>query len=276
MYIYKSRYLTRGEVWYDDEPGDTGSVDWIVYHQRSRPVPSAGWAYFYTYVIDLTQTVEQLQARLNADTAYKIRRARERDKITCECCNASDPEVLDRFEETYNTFAATKGLGRLDRARIDAIAATGVLDLSVAKHPQGRALVYHANYRDQRRARSLYLPSLFRQLSDSGARNLIGRANRYLTWNDILRYKSEGLKCFDFGGWYTGSDPGMAMINDFKKGFGGQVLRQYECEQILTLKGWLALNVARLVKLARGDTRLPKPADAPQPEVQDVAAVPSA
>ena len=67
----------------------------------------------------------------------------------------------------------------------------------------------------------------------------------------------------------------MATINDFKKGFGGQVLREYQCEQILTLKGWLALNVARLLKWARGDARSPKRADAPQPEVQDPVAVPS-
>ena len=247
MYICKSRFLTRGEVWFDDEPGDTRSADWILYQQRSRPVPGARWKYFFTYVIDLTQTVEQLRANLNTDTAYKIRRARERDKIVCETCNANDPEVLDQFEEMYNAFAATKGLAALDRARVDAMATAGVLDLSVAKDPQGHALVYHANYRDQHRARELYLPSLFRQSSDSAARNLIGRANRYLTWSDILRYKDEALKCFDFGGWYEGNDPGVLKINDFKKGFGGQVLRQYECEQILTLKGWLVLNVAKLL-----------------------------
>src|SRR6185503_6248705 len=144
----------------------------------------------------------------------------ERDRIICECCNIGDGDVFKQFEEMYNEFAATKGLGRLDHARINSMAAAGVLDLSVAKDSEGRALVYHANYRDARRARSLYLPSLFRQLSDGKARSLNGRANRYLTWSDILRYKSEGLKWFDFGGWYSGNDPGMTTINDFKKGFG--------------------------------------------------------
>src|SRR2546428_9319869 len=99
MYICKSRYLARGEVWYDDELGDTGSVDWIVYHQRSRPVADAKWNYFYTYVIDLTEPVETLLSKLNEDTAYKIRRARERDKIVCEGCDSRNPAVLDRFEE---------------------------------------------------------------------------------------------------------------------------------------------------------------------------------
>jgi hypothetical protein len=271
MYICKSRFLTRGEVWFDDEPGDTRSADWVLYQQRSQPVRGARWKYFYTYIIDLAQTVEQLQANLNADTAYKIRRARERDKIVCETCDANDSEVLSRFEAMYNTFAATKGLAALDRGRVDAMATAGVLDLSVAKDPQGNDLVYHANYRDQHRARELYLPSLFRQLSDNSARNLIGRANRYLTWSDILRYKDEALKCFDFGGWYEGDDPGMLKINDFKKGFGGQVLRQYECEQILTLKGWFVLNVAKL--LSRAPRKKPATHSLP---VQEPVAVPSA
>src|SRR5262245_58027500 len=99
MYIYKSRFLTRAEVWYDGQPGDTRSVDWISYQQRSSPFQGASSKDFYTYVIDLTQSVEQLQKQLNEDTAYKIRRGRDRDKIVCEECDARDPAVLNQFEE---------------------------------------------------------------------------------------------------------------------------------------------------------------------------------
>ena len=94
MITYKSRFLTRSEVWFDDEPGDTGSSDWILYNQRTNPVPGADCRYFYTYCIDLTPSREELLARFNKDTAYKIRRARERDKIICECCDPSDPAIL--------------------------------------------------------------------------------------------------------------------------------------------------------------------------------------
>ena len=278
MITYRSRFLTRREVWFDEEPGDTSCVDWILYQQRSHPVPGGRSRYFYTYGIDLTQSPEQLVAQLNEDTAYKIRRARERDKVVCECCDSTDPAVLDRFEEMYNTFAATKGLLALDRARIESMATAGVLDLSVAKDPQGNALVFHADYRSDRRARELYLPSLYRNLSDKAARNLIGRANRYLTWSDILRYKDQGLKYFDFGGWYYGSDPGMQKINEFKRGFGGQVLREYKCEQILTWKAWLVLHVAKLLKEAKlfpsNSTRAA--ANPPATQVQNPVAAPSA
>src|SRR5436190_4368130 len=123
MYICKSRFLTRGEVWYEDEPSDTRSVDWILYQLRSRPVPGAKWKYFHNYCIDLTQRAGRLWEQLDKDTAYKIRRARDRDQIICECCDPRHPAVLDRFEEMYNPFAATKGLSRLDRAQMDSMAA---------------------------------------------------------------------------------------------------------------------------------------------------------
>ncbi|MDE3066484.1 MAG: hypothetical protein KGJ60_02935 [Verrucomicrobiota bacterium] len=251
MITYKSRFLIRAEVWYDNEADDTRSVDWIVYYQRSSPVSGAKTKFFYTYVIDLAQKPEQLQSNLNKDTAYKIRRARERDKIVCECCDPRDPAVMGHFEQMYNAFAAMKGLPRLERARMESMAAAGALDLSAAKDAEGHVLVYHANYRDNHRATGIELPSLYRKLSDSAERNLIGRANRYLTWNEIMRYKELGLKYFDFGGWYNGSDPAMLKINDFKRGFGGAVLREYQCEQILTLKGWLAFRAASLVERAK-------------------------
>jgi hypothetical protein len=276
MYTCKSRYLTRAEVWYNDQPGDARSVDWIFYQQRSSPFPGPSWKYFHTYAIDLTQSAEQLLKRLNEDTAYKIRRGRDRDKIVCEECDAGDPAVLNQFEEMYNQFAAVKGLSPLDRARMNAMAAAGSLDLSVAKDPQGNVLVYHANYRDHERATELHLPSLYRKASESATRNLIGRANRYLTWSDMLRYKEQGLKSFDFGGWYVGTtDQALLRINEFKRGFGGQVVREYEGEQILSLKGWVVLNVAKLLKRIKlfpsGSRSAPPPV-----EGQDPLAAPSA
>lgn len=248
MIIYKSRFLTRGDVWFDDEPGDTHGVDWIFYHQRSRPVPSAKTRLFYTYVIDLTQPSEQLLANMNKDNAYKIRRARERDKITCESRDPRDPAVMDDFEQMNNTFAASTGRMPLNRAQTESLAAAGAMELTVAKDPEGKVLVYHSDYRDNHRARALHLPTLSRKDAGSAERNYIGRANRYLTWYNILRYQEQGLKWFDFGGWHTGNDQQYLNVNEFKRGFGGQVVCEYESEQILTLKGWVVLHAASLLK----------------------------
>jgi hypothetical protein len=263
MITYKSRFLRRAEVWFDNEPGETARhVDWILYNLRSQPVPGAQSRVFYTLIVDLSQSEEQLRAQLSEDTAYKIRRARDRDKIVCECCDPRDPKVLDGFAQMYEAFAAIKGLLPLNRERMEGLAASGVLDISVAKDADGNALVYHANYCDERRATQLELPSLYRTLPQSAARNFSGRANRYLTWSNILRYKQRGLKFFDFGGWHLGTDPEMLSINDFKRGFGGQVVREYQCEQILTLRGRMILYAAKLIEQAKSVVNEP----APRPE----------
>ncbi len=259
MVTYQSRFLTRAEVWFDHEPNQACSADWVLYHQRSQPIRGALTRDYYTFGIDLSQSQEQLWLRLSKNTAYKIHCARERDGTICECCNPRDPTVMNQFEQVYNTFAAVKGLSPLPRARMEGMAAAGVLDLSVARDPEGHALVYHANYCDRSRATGLEMPSLYRLLADSAARNRIGRANRYLFWSDIMRYKARGLRGFDFGGWYQGTDAALLRTNDFKRGFGGEVWRAFECEQIRTWKGWIVLTFANLLERARLLPTRPKP-----------------
>src|SRR5215831_8351775 len=141
MFTYNSRFLKRAEVWYNDAPGDMHSLDWILYHRRSSPVPGTKTRVISTYFIDLKQSLEQLLAHLNKDTAYKIRRARDRDNIECANCNPCSPEIMDHFEQMYNVFAKLKGLAPLHRARMESMAAAGVLDLSAAKDQQGNILV---------------------------------------------------------------------------------------------------------------------------------------
>jgi hypothetical protein len=252
MHIHRSRFLRRGEVWYDAEPDQT-PVDWVLYHQRSRPVPRARWRFFYTILLDLSQTTEELQRQLHDSTAYKIRRAHTKDGVICESQRAVGPEVLDGFEEVYSRFAAMKGLPPLDRPFLDQLAKDGALELSIAKTPAGKGLAYHVYYCSPARSCLLHAASLYQLQSDSAARNTMGRANRYLFWHDIMRHKERGLKLFDFGGWYPGTtDHARLEINRFKEGYGGRVVREYDCEQITSFRGWLLLTAADLWDRVRG------------------------
>ncbi len=252
MHIYKSRFLVRGEVWFDHEPDQT-PVDWIFYHQRRQPVPGARWKYFHTMVLDLSRSPEALLAGLNNTTAYHVRRARERDKVTCDCPSSVSRELLDQFEEAYKAFATTKGLPPLDRPFLDQLAKDGCLELSFARSSEGELLAYHSYYRDSSRSCLLQTFSLYRLVSSSTSRNALSRANRYLFWCDILRHQEQGLKIFDFGGWYPGNtDHDLLEINRFKEGFGGKIVREYNCEQIVSLKGWVVLSMAALLNRAKG------------------------
>ena len=251
MHVYKSRFLVRGEVWYEHEP-DSLAPDWIFYRQRSQPVPGARWKYFYTILLDLGQSPEELLAQMSKTAAYKIRRARDRDRVVCEALKPVRREALDKFEQTYTRFAVVKDLAPLDRPVLDQLAKDGFLELSVARSPAGEELVFHAYYLDAERSCLLHTISLHEALPDSAARNAVGRANRYLFWCDILRHKAQGLKGFDFGGWYPGNtDRERLDINRFKEGFGGKVVREYNCEQVLTFKGRVVLGVAAMLNCAK-------------------------
>jgi lipid II:glycine glycyltransferase (peptidoglycan interpeptide bridge formation enzyme) len=93
-----------------------------------------------------------------------------------------------------------------------------------------------------------YSASLFRKVDSSTVRNKIGRANRYLHWQDMQRFKSEGISTYDFGGWYQGeSDQQRLSINKFKEEFGGQIVKNYICERALTSKAKIFLRVRRLL-----------------------------
>lgn len=70
----------------------------------------------------------------------------------------------------------------------------------------------------------------------------IGRANRLHHWSDMLRFRDEGFGIYDFGGWYSGTqNQALLQINRFKKSFGGELVRQYNCDEAITWKGVVAL-----------------------------------
>jgi hypothetical protein len=246
MILYQSRFLTRGEVWFDSQPGEA-RVDWIVYHQRPQPTAKGNWRPFYTRVLDLRQTPEALLAQMDGFTAADIRKAQKKDQTRCRRLDTSAEGTLAEFAEFYDRFAALKDLGPADRHWLCRTAEAGKLDLWLAESPENQRLVYHAFYREGIRVRSLHTASLYLELSQKEAQRRIGRANRLLIWESLSRYRTEAIEIYDLGGWYSGtSDTARLGINRFKEGFGGRTICEYEGEQVLTLKAWSAVTTARL------------------------------
>ena len=109
-------------------------------------------------------------------------------------------------------------------------------------------MVWHAYLRSNHRATLLYSASLFRKFDSSALRNKMGRANRFQHWQDIQRFKAEGVSVYDFGGWYEGNrDQERLRINRFKEEFGGEIVKNYICERALTVKAKVFLRVRRLL-----------------------------
>src|SRR5947208_6488548 len=115
MFIYQSRFLKRGEVWFDNEP-DRSGVDWILYRNRSCPVPGVKWRYFYNRLIDLSKTSEDLLAEMEPKMLAKIRTAEQEDNICCEWCPLVNGKTFDGIEEMWNqSVEAKKRWGKLNR-----------------------------------------------------------------------------------------------------------------------------------------------------------------
>ncbi|MDE3066483.1 MAG: hypothetical protein KGJ60_02930 [Verrucomicrobiota bacterium] len=251
MFIYQSRFLIRGEVWFDDEQDDA-PVDWIYYRQRPSPVARARSKCFYTLLIDLAKSPEQLRSETEEKTVQKIEAAEKNDRTRWERCEPEDPKIMDEVERMWNESAAARNSAPLDRPWVNKLIEAGALELSATKDAAGRVLTYHLSYVGKNRAQDLIVVSPSSALPNTALRSRINRANCLGHWQTMLALKGRGLRHYDFGGWYPGNtNVRLLGMNAFKKGFGGQVVREFDCQEIRTVKGWIVLTAARMFQRVR-------------------------
>jgi hypothetical protein len=246
MFVYRSRFLTRGEVWFDERPDGT-RVDWIYHRQRSAPLAGCRWRHFYTLLTDLRQGSGELFLGIEDRTRQKIAEAQEKDGLRCERLDSKGSRVMDRLEAMWNEFARAQHTALFEREWLEQISAAGKLDVCAALDPAGTVLGYHLVFLAPKRARQLFAISPYKAVPDVAWRGAVSRANCFIHWQNFVAFKAQGIPFFDFGGWYTGTTNIQFLgMNRFKKSFGGHVVREYDCEQPVTLKGWLLLTAARI------------------------------
>ena len=195
---------------------------------------------FHTLAIDLTKSEETILSKIKKDTKYEIRRAESKDKIICRLLNSSEITNIEiqEFCRFHNQFARIKGLRPVNQRRLRSMWQTDMLQLSLARTPDGENLVWHAYISSGRRARLLYSSSQLHIARDSAFRSLIGRANRLLHWEDIMTYKKMRWSLYDLGGWYEGKvDTEKLRINKFKEEFGGNLHIEYNGMSFVSVKG---------------------------------------
>lgn len=241
-----------GEVWYDEVPPRDGSIDIVEYRKRGTPVPGAASAPFLTLVSDLTESEDAMQARFGKDCRYKIRRADSKDGLAFEF--DLDPQArLAEFVAFYDRFVAQRGAPACEPAWLAAACESRQLALAAARR-DGEVVVWHAYLLAGSHAWLQYTVSCFRD-SENDFRAMVGRANRWVHWQSMLRFKAMGLRCYDWGGLFADeSAPGNAGINRFKREFGGSELRSYDCTVPLTVRGRLYLPLRNTWRRLRAGT----------------------
>ena len=244
MIRFKGRGAVYLELWYEEElPRDPG-VDIVLYRQRETPIAGATNTPFLSIVTDLSVTEDAIAENFGKDCRYKIRRAETKDALRMELI--LDPESrLDEFRAFYDAFARQKSLRPSDHHWLVGACKTRQLVLTSAFR-NGEALVWHAYLITGQAAWLQYTGSCFRS-KENDYRALVGRANRWLHWQEMLRFRAMGVRRYDWGGLFEDESlPENAGINRFKKDFGGQQVRTYDCTMPVTLRGrlWLTLRDA--------------------------------
>jgi hypothetical protein len=247
MIVYQKKFIRIAECWIGEDP-DASGVDLLRCFQQPQPVKNMFCRDFYTILLDLTQDNDALLAKMTRDTRYEIRRAAARDQFVYDYWDGRVPQVIEEFSAYFDRFATQKKQPKLNRPWLSRLAEAGALTISRIAETSGETLVWHGYHRGRDRVTLLYSASLFRSNPTSAYRNRVGRANRFQHWQDMLRFKNEGLSTYDFGGWYEkDKDQERLRINKFKEEFGGEVVRNYICERALTRKGRLFLLVRKLL-----------------------------
>jgi hypothetical protein len=250
MVAFRRRGMTIGEAYFDaaaaDAPG-VGRVDIVRIVAAPSPASDRGWRKRHTLVLDLGEDEDALLAQMAKETRSKIRRAADRDPVEVTGAASPTDAEIDAFADFYDRFAGLQSVAPVFRPRLYALAAHGSLVITTAADTDGEALVRHAYVAVRGRGYMLYSGSVLTESGDSGARNLIGRANRYLHWHDIRLFKERGFDLYDFGGLDVDErTPKTAGIARFKRGFGGRVLPVYSVTRARSLRGAAAQRILSL------------------------------
>ena len=171
---------------------------------------------FYTIIISLKPDLEKILENFTKETQYEIRGA-ERDGIKVRICNEDE-----KFVEFFNSFARERNLVQTTRDKIDSLSGNKLITEAQLDE---QTLVLHLYICDGKIARLLYSAT---RIDAVVAKSVIGRANRFLHYEDIKYFKEHGYETYDLGGYAKDTqDPKLQGINVFKESFGGRIVEEY-------------------------------------------------
>lgn len=195
----------------------------------------------YSLYIDLTKNENEIFNNFKKTVKYDINKS-ENDGVKIEYYDSKElknnKKIIDTFEIMYNQMYEEKGLKtKLSRDTFESYIDSDMAILSKVSK-DNTDIIYHVYLADDNCTRFLYSCSNFRS-DDQNMKNIIGRANKSLHWNDIKYFKQKNLKIYDLGGVRSFNNPNG--IDLFKMSFGGEKIVYYNYEYANTIKGKIYL-----------------------------------
>lgn len=193
----------------------------------------------HTLELDLTNNVETIFANFSKQIRQQIKIA-ENEGIICYF-----HQDIEKFVDFFNEFALKKDTFTTSKKNVSALGDS--LKLSFAVY-NGQIIAAHSYLVDAGLGIARHIHSATKRLDEQYDRNLIGRANKYLTVKDILYFKEGGYKIFDFGGYAKNTeDKSLNGINNYKLLFGGKVVT---CLDYYSYHYWLLKRLSKLLGLS--------------------------
>ena len=174
----------------------------------------------YTSIIPLDQSEEELLSRMDAKSCrYELRKS---EKLGySHATNQFIDEAFTLFQDFFESNGYRDPLTSEEWNGYLKIA-----DIHTIRH--GTTMIAaHVILRDApHRVRLLLSATANRNTAE--IRNVIGSLNRRLHWCEILFYKKQGYREYDFGGILVDTKDPMFSITQFKNSFGGTTRKEYK------------------------------------------------
>lgn len=232
-FLVKSKHFTTKHIWFDAEYEKIigGGYDKIIIH--GAPIMENRIGRFSciaipqeTLISDLSLAEENLWGLTTKTVRNEINRSK-REKVGIKTYKGKEisDTILDEFNGMYHAMYEEKGMPGhyLPINELKVYAANDALVITTAIIGD-KTVVYHSYITAKNHSRFLHSCSEFR-VADNAMKNAIGRANKYLHWNDWLYLKQMGVKEYDWGGIASYESPNG--IDKFKMSFGGEYRKYY-------------------------------------------------
>lgn len=226
LIIESKRLITkRKAIFFADYPFDVEDCHVVFFYgcKNKVDIPRFSCEEFSTLIIDLTLDSEEIWKRMDRKSCrYAIKRA-IRDGVKVK--------LNENYEDFYNIdrrFRERKGFSPIGPS-VDFMKKHGTL---FAAEFDGEIVAGAFFLENTNTIRWVSAASKRFEVEKNKA-ILIGNANHLIIWEAIKNAKEKGIKEFDMGGYYTGSnksDPRYT-TNLFKKSFGGKLVKRFDYQK---------------------------------------------
>lgn len=174
---------------------------------------------FQTSCVDVTRSETELLQGIHSTSRNLVRQGqRLGDQVEIRW----DPNRSGQdFFRLYRQFAAAKpGVPRISLGRLERYMA--ISEMPVV-YLDGEPVCGHLVLLDRQGGRARLNLSASRRFDNSKAK-LAGILNRYLHWQELVRYHRQGFRLYDFGGIGAGTSD----MAKFKQSFGGSPVVEHD------------------------------------------------